>query len=83
METGVVNLPCFQEKMMVKEDPIKIGEEKTIKKSRSRNCVTVNKPINCTQRAVDRPVDSTQQRGSADQIFNRHKGLSTGAVDSQ
>jgi len=61
----VVKLTCFQEEMMLKEDPIKIEEELgKEKKKANQETVAVDRPGDCTQRAVDRPVDNTQQRGN-------------------
>ena len=55
----VVNLPCFQEEMMSKENPIKLEnlEKKQIKKE---NSMAVDRLVDRIQWAVDRPVDRTQ-----------------------
>jgi len=45
---------------MVKEDPIKIGEEELEKEAYQEISVAVNRPIGRTQWAFDRPVDRTQ-----------------------
>ena len=72
-----MKLSYFQEEMMVKEDPIKTGEELE-KEADQENSVTVDRPVDRTQWAFDRPVDRTQQRRNTAQIFDRPHALSKG-----
>jgi len=61
----VVNLPYFREEIIVKEGPIKIGEE--LGKADQKNSMAVN-----------RPFDRTQQRRNMAQIFDMQQALLTG-----
>ena len=47
-DLDVVKLSYFQEEMMVKEDPIKTGEELE-KEADQENSVTVDRPVDRTQ----------------------------------
>jgi len=49
-----MNLSCFQEEMMVKEDPINIGKEELEKEADQENSATVDRPLDYTQWAIDR-----------------------------
>jgi len=50
-DSDVVKLPCFQEKMMVKEDPIELKpkEEPNKRNRSSKNCVVVDRAVDRTQ----------------------------------
>jgi len=47
-------LSCFQEEMMIKENPIKIGEKELEKEADQENSVAIDR----TQWAIDRPIDN-------------------------
>jgi len=73
----IVKSLCFQEEMMVKEDPIKLEKKKNLKKKHIKeNSMAVYRPIDHTQWVIDRPVDHTQQRRNTVQSVNKQQALS-------
>ena len=65
--------------MMVLEDPIELEKkEEHRERSKFRKIVAIDRPIDRTQWAVERPVDNNQQRRSIVHMFDRQQGLSTG-----
>ena len=73
-------LPCFQAKMMIIKDPIKIEEEEELEKEADQEIyVAVHRPVDCTQRAVDKACrqHSTEKETNSD--FQKARSLSTWA----